>query len=132
MVNGLVVDDVSYGILASVKRVGKVTSSDLSGMLLNKTYYNDVIGTYMEYQVKLVVPSGSESEYTQLYEVLTAPVPYHKFLLPYGQGSIAINARVEVVSDDYVGQFARRGEVVQEWRAVKFNVIAVEPSRVPE
>lgn len=128
---GFSVDDITYNVGYSVSRQAKIRSSEVSGTLLDKTYFNDVIGTYFEYTVKIVVPVGSESDYADLYEVLTDPVGEHKFVFPYNQTVQEIKARVEVVNDRYVGEEIRGSNRVKMWRSITFRAIANEPTKEP-
>ena len=123
----IIVDGFSYGVACSIKRQAEIKSSDVSGMLLDKTYHNDVIATYMQYTIDIAVPRGKEMQYASLYEVLTNPVASHNFVLPYNQGTIQFNGRVEVVSDEYY----REINDVTVWHKTSFVVTANEPSKVP-
>ena len=114
------IDGVRYNLPCNVTRQASMQSSDISGMLLDKTYFNDVLGTYMRYSVQIAIPVGQESVYSQLYELLTAPVEGHVFEMPYGQSMLAITARVESVSDQ---------QYKNTWRGIKFDVIANNPSK---
>lgn len=131
MLNGIIVDGNEYDMVASVKRTAKITQSDASGMMLNKKYFNDVLATYFEYEVDLVVPIGKEYEYTVLYNILTSPVSEHDFILPYNQGWLKLKARVEQVKDEYYKDEIRdQSEVpVRVWKKTSFTIVATEPSR---
>lgn len=131
MLNGIIVDGNEYDMVASVKRTAKITQSDASGMMLDKHYHNDIIATYFEYDVDLVVPVGKEYEYTVLYNILTSPVSEHDFILPYNQGWLKLKARVEQVKDEYYKDEIRTDgqDPVRVWRKTSFSIIATEPSR---
>ena len=123
----LVVDGVTYNIACSIKRKAEIKSSDVSGMLMDKNYHNDVIATYMQYDIDMAIPRGEEANYASLYEVLTDPVASHVFILPYNQTTLQINARVEVVSDEYYREIGN----TTVWRKTSFTITANEPSKVP-
>lgn len=125
MVNSIIVDGIEYDMVVSVSRTAKVTPTEVSGMMLDRKYFNDVLGTYFEYQVKIAVPTGNELEYAALYEVLTNPVSEHTFILPYNQSSLTLKARVEVVND----QLYRKEGTTTVWRGITFNIIATEPTK---
>lgn len=126
---GISIDDVVYSVVTGIQRVAKVTPSQISGMLLDKTYFNDVIGTYMEYTITIAVPYGKEQEYSQLYEILTNPVADHRIILPYNQTTIEIVGRIETVSDSYFRQENRNGELVNIWRSITFDITANHPTK---
>lgn len=114
------IDGVRFNLPCSVDREASMQSSEISGMLLDKTYFNDVLGTYMRYSVQIAVPVGQESVYSQLYEMLTQPVEGHVFELPYNQNVVNITGRVESVQDK---------AYKNTWRGIKFAIIANNPTK---
>ena len=119
------IDGNNWDVPCTIERVAEVTPSEVSGMLLNKQYFNDVIGTFMKYTIAIAVPVGMESDYKYIYEVLTEPVEAHTFVFPYNDATIQITGRVETVSDKYYpGANNSNG-----WRGTKFTVIANHPSK---
>ena len=119
------VDGTQWTYPCDIERVSEVRPSEISGMLLNKNYFNDVIGTFLQYSITLVVPFGAEAEYATLYEILTAAVDAHTFVLPYNQGSITVTGRVQNISDVY----RRLPDGTAHWRGIKFSVISNNPSK---
>lgn len=119
------VDGTGWDVPCTIEREVEVTASEISGMLLNKQYFNDIIGTYMKYTVAIAVPIGRENQYARLYEILSDPVDAHTFVLPYNQSQITLTARVETVSDKYYGEY--RGRTL--WRGTKFTIIANHPTK---
>lgn len=119
------IDGMSWDIPCTIERVAEITSSEISGMLMNKQYFNDVLGTWMRYTVSLAIPKGREADYDTLYEILTSPADGHVCVFPYNQSEISITARIEVVSDKYVKLPRDRST----WRAIKFEAIANHPSK---
>lgn len=118
------VDGIQWNIPCTIERVAEVKSSEISGMLLNKQYFNDVQGTWMKYTVTIAVPIGYMDQYSAIYEMLTAPVDGHTFVLPYNEDTITITARVEVVSDRWV-----KMQDGNHWRQTKFTAFANHPSK---
>ncbi len=119
------IDGTTWDIPCNIEREAEMTPSDISGLMLNKVYFNDVIGTYMRYTISIAVPFGMESEYASLYEVLTDPKSHHTMVLPYNGSTITISARIEVVSDAYV----RKPGGGNYWRDTKFTAISCAPSK---
>lgn len=122
------IDNVEYKMPCSISRKAAVKSSGNSGDLLDGTYYNDVLGTYMEYDITVAVPTGMEDTYSQLYEMLTDPVPEHIVTMPYNQTTITFTARVETVSD----KLYREEGTTRIWRSTSFTVTASEPQKVAQ
>ena len=121
----ITIDGHVWDVPCDLERTADITPSEISGMLLDKTYFNDVLGTFMTYDVTLAVPPTMMQEYSNLYESLTDPVDAHAFVLPYNNGMINLTARVEQVRDIYVYTVSQR----QYWRGMRFTVIASHPSK---
>lgn len=121
----ITIDGYTWPIPCDVERTAEVTPSEISGMMLDKSYFNDVIGTFMKYDVTLAVPPSMENDYTVLYETLTAPIDGHEFVMPYGQSDIEVTARVDTVKDVLVYTASAK----QYWRGIKFSVTANHPSK---
>ena len=119
------VDNAEIDLPCTIERIAELTASDVSGILLDKSYFNDVLGTYMKYTIAVAVPVGREGLYASLYEALSDPVDGHFFLLPYNQEYIEITGRVQTISDKYY----REENGVHIWRGTKFDVIANHPSK---
>lgn len=118
------IDGTSWNIPCTIEREAEITASEVSGMLLNKQYFNDVIGTFMKYTVAIAVPVGMESDYTYLYEKLSAPYD-HTFVFPYNDQYITITGRIQTISDRYY----RGVDGASGWRGTKFTVISNAPSK---
>lgn len=121
----LTIDGVVYDVKVDVTRTAELIASDVSGLLMNKHYYFDVIGTYMQYDVTFKYPLFDQAKYSAIYEVLTMPVSGHTFVLPYNQGTLTVNARVESVSDRWKEMDSGR----KYWENASFTIIANEPSK---
>lgn len=118
-------DGIQWPVPCAIERVAEVRPSQISGLMLDRSYFNDVIGTYMQYTVNLAVPLHLRDLYARLYEALTDPVDGHVFVLPYDQGAITVTGRVKNVTDQYV----RLPEGGACWKGVRFTVMANHPSR---
>lgn len=119
----LEIDGVTYNLACSISRTATVKSSDLSGDLLDGTYYNDVIGTYLQYDVSIAVPTGMESVYADLFEILTNPVSEHVVTLPYNQTTKTFRCKIETVSD----KFYRQEGTTNIWRGITITCTGTEP-----
>lgn len=122
------IDGMTWGYPCKITRTAEMTASEISGLLLDKSYFNDVIGTYMSYDVTIAIPVGRESEYLAIYEALTSPVDGHAFILPYNSGMVNITGRVASVTDDYVR--LPGGGIA--WKGTRFTVIANHPTKTVE
>ena len=119
------VDGFEWDIPCRIDRIAELKASEISGMTLDRNYFNDCLGTWMRYEISVAVPFGMEDAYTTLYEILTAPVDGHTFVLPYNQSEINITGRVEAVKDTNY----RLNDQRQYWQGTQFSVIANNPSK---
>lgn len=119
------IDGLEWNIPCEITRQAEMKASDISGMLLNRQYFNDVLGTYMTYEVSIEVPYWMVETYVDLYELLSTPVDGHSFVLPYNDTQISITGRIQVVKDEYVLKFGGSGR----WRNTTFKIIANHPSK---
>lgn len=120
---GFTIDGFTYNMPCGIARKATIKSSDLSGDLLNGNYYNDVIGTYMQYDITIAVPTGMESKYTELYERLSAPEGEHVVTVPYNQTTLTMKCKIETVSDKLYRQEGSKNI----WRGISFTCTATEP-----
>lgn len=136
------IDGMDWDFPCTVERTAEITASDISGLLLDKTYFNDVLATYMKYDLHIEVPFGKEDEYSLLYDkFLIAPVGSHSFLLPYQGGIIEVVGRIEEVSDVYVrhtttvpveqegGGISYEKKESIHWKGIQFSVTGNHPTK---
>lgn len=119
------IDGTRWPWPCSIERAAEIRPSEVSGLLMNRNYFNDVIGTYMQYTVSVAIPLNQRDRHTALYEQLTEPVDGHVFVLPYNQSSVTVTGRVEGVQDVYV-LLANGG---QYWKGLRFTVTANHPTK---
>lgn len=119
------IDGITWPVPCQIERVSEVRPSQISGLLLDKTWFNDVIGTYLSYTVALAVPMDLRDQYGRLYETLTDPMDGHVFTLPYDRGVLTVTGRVREVTDQYVR--LPGGDVV--WKGPRFTIVSNHPSK---
>lgn len=121
----LIIDGLDYDVKVQLSREADVRASDISGPMLNGVEFNDILGTYYNYTVTFRFPLYDQSAYAALYEVLTAPVAAHSFLMPYSDTTILLTAKVEPVYDEIVEMDNGR----TYWRACRFNLVSIAPTK---
>ena len=62
------IDGVQYNVKCSIERTAEIKLSDISGMLLDGHIFNDVLGTYYSYDVRLTMPLRNKGRYATLIE----------------------------------------------------------------
>ena len=119
------IDGVQWPYPCDITRVAELKPSEISGMMLDRSYFNDVLGTFMQYTVKISIPLNDRDRYSTIYEMLTNPVDGHTFILPYNQGNLTITGRINSVSDVFV----RLPNGGKYWKGIQFVVTANHPSK---
>ena len=122
------IDGLAWNVPCQIERTAEMRASEISGVLLDKSYFNDVVGTYMKYTISIAVPFTMAKVYEDLYDMITEPVESHSFVIPYGQTTVSITGRVESVSDSYVYMDGSRNY----WKGFKFTVISNYPTKEEE
>ena len=118
------IDNITWDVPCKIVRKAEIKGSEISGLMLDGSYFNDVLGTYMSYTVAIAAPMNMLNEYGALYEALSDPYDGHEFVLPYNQGSIWITGRVVSVQDTHY-QIANG----VYWEGCTFDVVANHPSK---
>lgn len=116
------IDGMEWNIPCEITRKAELKASDISGTLMNKEYFNDILGTWLWYEVIMAIPFGRENDYYTIYEALTDPVNEHTFVLPYNGTTVSFTGRVESVNDKLYKR--KNGNY---WGETSFTVISSEP-----
>lgn len=119
-------DGIQWSFYCEITRGAEIKPSEISGLMLDKNYFNDALATYMSYQISAIPDPAQMDEYYQFYELVSEPVDGHNFILPYNGSTIEITARVQPIEDIY--EELAGGRVY--WRGCKFQVVANHPSKV--
>ena len=120
------IDGTQWPYQVDVTRNANMRPSALSGMMLDGTYYNDVLGTFMSYTVKVAVPLSQRQRYSTIYEKLIDPVDAHEFILPdTAGGSITFTGYISNVSDVYVYM----ADGTPYWKGIRFDITSNVPRK---
>lgn len=121
----LTIDGIRWPYPVDVTRQADVKASDISGLMMDRSYFNDVLGTYMVYTVKVAVPVGAVDEYATLYEAITNPIDGHAVVLPYNGDTVQLTARVSNISDVWVRMPGGRNA----WKGIQFTLTSNYPTK---
>ena len=124
----LSIDGVQYDVSCEVHRIAAIESTDISGYMLDRSYFNDVRGTYFSYELVFKHPLYNQNTYASLYEALTEPVDGHVFVLPYNGSTLTLTARVETVPDDWKEMDDGR----TFWMGTRVEILPNYPTKVME
>ncbi len=119
------IDGVTWPYPCDIDREVEIKVSDISGLKLDKSYFRDVLGTYMQYTVKITVPYGDKGRYFSLYDILTEPVDGHQFILPHDNNTISVTGIVDNLTDIYV----RMPNGQTFWKGIRFNITSNHPTK---
>ena len=119
------IDGVQYNVKCSIERTAEIKLSDISGMLLDGHIFNDVLGTYYSYEVRLTMPLRNKGRYGNLIEQLTEPVEGHAFVLPYNNDTLQLTGLVVDPEDVYV----TLPSGYTYWDGLRFTINANGPTK---
>ena len=119
------IDGVQYNVKCTIEREAEIKASDISGMLLDGVMFYDILGTYMSYDISLVMPLHNRERYATLIEQLTEPVGGHAFVLPYNGATIQITGKVESPRDVWV----KLESGYTYWQGLRFTVTSNAPTK---
>ena len=125
------IDGIEWEYPCQIDREIELTDSDISGLMMDKRDFHDVIGAYMRYDVTIAFPiivgsSGAEkSDYYSLYNALSDPLEAHEFVMPHNDGELTVTAHVSNVKDTYV----RLPRDVEYWQGISFTITSIAPTK---
>lgn len=109
-----------------LKRSFLVADGPNAGRLLSWDMERDIGGTFYNYTLQIETDKLRLEEYDQLYESLSAPVPFHDMVFPYGQTTIAFRAYVTEGEDSLL----RIAGGKNYWTGLSVKFVAKAPQRV--
>lgn len=122
----LTVDGKKYNVLVTgLTRNFQVLDGENAERTLSGTMIRDIIGTFYNYEMKLMPMVGKYGDYDALYQVLSAPQDSHSVVLPYGQGTLSFRAYVTAGQDNLIRK--KPGE--SYWTGLAVQFIAMAPQR---
>lgn len=119
------IDGVEYRVKCTATRTAEIRESDISGLMLDGSWFRDILGTYYSYEIRLEMPLKNKGRYASLIEQLTEPVDGHQFVLPYNNDTIQITGLVEEPEDVFV----RLESGYTYWDGLKFSIAPNAPSK---
>jgi len=119
------IDGVQYNVECSIERKSEIKTSDISGMMLDGHIFNDVLGTYYSYEVRLTMPLRNKGRYGNLIEQLNEPVEGHTFVLPYNNDTLQLTGIVVDPEDVWV----RLPSGYTYWDGLRFTINANGPTK---
>lgn len=131
MQNLFSIDDKYFNVRIpeeGIKRSFSVADSDKAGRVLTGRMMRDIIGTFYNYTIDIDTNKLSKSEYDEFYEIISAPVDYHKIKVPYAQSFLEFDAYI-TEGQDTLKISNSNGNI---WTGLSLNFVAMEPKRLPE
>lgn len=119
------IDGIPFDVDCEITRVAEVSASSISGQMLNGMLFYDIIGTYLQYDVRLKRPLYNRATYSALYEKLTEPVAAHTVILPYNNTTVTITAHVEPITDELLT--LENGTYY--WKNPRFTLTSIYPTK---
>ena len=119
------IDGVEYRAKCTVTRGAEIKESDISGLMMDGSYFRDILGTYYSYEIRLEMPLKNKGRYATLIEQLTEPVDGHLFVLPYNNETIQLTGKVVDPEDVY----KRLESGYTYWDGLQFSIAPNGPSK---
>lgn len=119
------VDGIEYRVKCKVTRSTEIKESSISGLMLNGSYFRDILGTYYSYEIRLEMPLKNKGRYANLIEQLTEPVDGHQFVLPYNNETLLLTGKVVDPEDIY--KELESGYTY--WHGLQFSIAPNGPSK---
>lgn len=122
------IDGKEYDVkvmIDGVERNFNILDSAETGRLLNASMFRNVIGTFYGYTLKIEPNRMTPQEYDEMWEVISAPVPFHELEVPYAQTTLIFQAYVTNGKD--ILERIEKG--VNRWHGLSINFVAEEPQR---
>lgn len=89
----------------------------------------DIIGTFYNYSITFDTRKADYQTYDALYELLSAPVASHSFVLPYAQTTRTFEGYV-TSGDDNITVRKVNGTPRNIWGELTIEIIAMEAARI--
>lgn len=121
------IDGAPFTFPCSVSRNVEKRESGNSGYMLDDSYNNDLLGTYITYSVQIEIPKDKFDKYTSLYNLLAAPKSEYTFTMPYNQETITFNGRIQNINDKLVRVVPNGNGQLNIWSGITFDIISNEP-----
>lgn len=101
MTTNFVADGIPWSVPCKIVRTMEIKGSAVEGMMMDLSWFNDPLGTWLVYTIVIPVPANKTAEYCALYELLSNPVTEHSFTLPYNDGHYTFSGRVRKLQDNW-------------------------------
>ena len=121
------IDGVEYNVKCSIERTIEIRESSISGMLMNRQIFRDVLGTFYSYDIKLEMPLKNRDRYAALIELLSEPVDGHAFVVPYNNGMLALTGKADGIEDVWV----KLPSGYTYWDGLRFTIEPNGPTKEP-
>lgn len=121
------IDGVEYNIKCSIERTIEIRESSISGMLMNRQIFRDVLGTYYGYEIRLEMPLKNRDRYAALIELLSEPVDGHAFVVPYNNDTLQLTGKADGIEDVWV----KLPSGYTYWDGLRFTIEPNGPTKEP-
>ena len=119
-------DGIDYNVsVVGLDRNFEVADTDATGRTADWKMHRDVVGTFYNYTLKIVVKNGDYDSYNRFYSSISAPNVSHDLIVPWNSETLRFDAYVTKGKDKLV--LIKNG--IQRWDGLSINFIAMEPQR---
>lgn len=124
------IDGIEFtkAVVSNPERSFSITDGENAGRLITTAKMErDVLGTFYNYSIVIDHSFMSDEEYSELYELISAPVDSHILEVPYNKETLVFDAYITSGKDKLLG--IRKDKNI--WSELSLNFIAMAPQRRP-
>lgn len=128
--NGITMDNQHYRVRVRFETLGRsfrIPEGPNAGEMMSGRFELDSRGTYYDYEMQVEPDPRYPGDYDQFFDDISAPGGTHSVVMPYGQGTVTLQAMVQEGGDTYRGRVAG----TRRWGGLRVSFTARAPSRTP-
>lgn len=124
------IDGIEFtkAVVSNPERSFSITDGENAGRLITTAKMErDVLGTFYNYTITIDHSFMSDEEYSELYELISAPVDSHILEVPYNNETLVFEAYITSGKDKLLG--IRKDKNI--WSELSLSFVAMAPQRRP-
>lgn len=124
------IDGIEFtnAVVSNPERSFSITDGENAGRLITiAKMERDILGTFYNYTITVDHSFMSDEEYSEFYELISAPVDSHTLEVPYNNETLVFEAYITSGKDKLLG--IRRNKNI--WSELSLSFVAMAPQRRP-
>lgn len=124
------IDGIEFtnAVVSNPERSFSITDGENAGRLIaTAKMERDILGTFYNYTITVDHSFMSDEEYSEFYELISAPVDSHTLEVPYNNETLVFEAYITSGKDKLLG--IRKNKNI--WSELSLSFVAMAPQRRP-